>query len=140
MSSAPEVSINGFSFGSSSSSSSSDREALRQRNNRILQRNSNVDLNPCVDEQRLSMHCLAEHDYRKDACQKYFDNYNQCNRFWNQIRQQRRMAGEQPELPAADERARILDEKRRKDEQLVRRIQEERQLRQQQRQQQKPQP
>lgn len=113
MSNAPEV-----------PAKASSRQAYLERNNRLRQRNMNADLNPCVDEQRLSLRCLADHDYQKDACQRFFDNYNQCNGFWNEIRKQRRMNGVKPELPVAEERIKILNEKRLKDQQLLKRIQE----------------
>nr|XP_045622278.1 coiled-coil-helix-coiled-coil-helix domain-containing protein 7-like [Procambarus clarkii]XP_045622279.1 coiled-coil-helix-coiled-coil-helix domain-containing protein 7-like [Procambarus clarkii] len=68
------------------------------------------DKNPCIKEHKLSFKCLDDNSYNRELCGSYFDNYNRCREFWNQVRVDRRKAGIVPHLPPAEERDHIKKE------------------------------
>lgn len=63
--------------------------------------------NPCFEESMMSQRCLSSNNYKKDNCESFFENYRQCQRFWNKVRQQRFFEGKRPLLPPAAERQQI---------------------------------
>lgn len=67
----------------------------------------NVSKDPCAQESKLSMKCLNDHDYDRIACQKFFDNYNNCKKFWLSVQRNRRSAGIYPLLPPPEDRDQI---------------------------------
>ena len=50
------------------------------------------------------MKCLSKNNYNKEACGVYFDNYNNCRKFWLDVQRARRIAGIYPLLPPISER------------------------------------
>jgi cytochrome c oxidase assembly protein subunit 23 len=41
---------------------------------------------PCADEARLSMKCLNDNGFDKNACRVHFENYKACKTFWMKVR------------------------------------------------------
>lgn len=60
--------------------------------------------NPCAAEGRASQKCLSNNNYYKPACQLYFDNYNNCKKFWGEVIKARKRNGLEPQLPPSSER------------------------------------
>lgn len=87
-------------------------------------RKAQEEVNPCLNEQRLSLKCLSDHDFHKEQCQQYFDNYNECKRFWTAIKKERHRLDQRPYMPGTAERERILKEKQTKDADTVRKLKE----------------
>ncbi|XP_076180135.1 coiled-coil-helix-coiled-coil-helix domain-containing protein 7 isoform X3 [Ptiloglossa arizonensis] len=46
-----------------------------------LQHNQAIS-NPCLKEHNLSLMCLDKNDYKPENCEVYFQNYNNCKKFW----------------------------------------------------------
>ncbi|XP_026750601.1 coiled-coil-helix-coiled-coil-helix domain-containing protein 7 [Galleria mellonella] len=67
-------------------------------------------LNPCLKEQEQSYECLNKNGFDHEKCEKYFDNYNTCKKFWGQVSRNRRSKGIQPYLPDVEEREKIKAE------------------------------
>ncbi|XP_026332778.1 coiled-coil-helix-coiled-coil-helix domain-containing protein 7 [Hyposmocoma kahamanoa] len=67
-------------------------------------------LNPCLKEQQMSYQCLDKNAFDQEKCQKYFDNYNTCKKFWGKIYSDRRARGIQPYLPNIEDRAKIKED------------------------------
>jgi len=65
--------------------------------------------NPCSAEGAASMKCLSKNNYNKEACGMYFENYNNCKKFWGQVQRARRIAGIYPLLPPIPEREGIKE-------------------------------
>ncbi|XP_063983279.1 coiled-coil-helix-coiled-coil-helix domain-containing protein 7 [Diachasmimorpha longicaudata] len=66
--------------------------------------------NPCFEESEKTRKCLEKNNYDRDSCSPYFENFNQCKKFWNEVKWSRRAKGIQPELPHPDERPKIRAE------------------------------
>lgn len=67
---------------------------------------------PCAEESRASLKCLSRTNYdlkNRDACQPYFDNYNNCKKFWLGVQKARRVKGISPLLPPLCERGYIKE-------------------------------
>ncbi|KPJ08960.1 Coiled-coil-helix-coiled-coil-helix domain-containing protein 7 [Papilio machaon] len=67
-------------------------------------------LNPCLKEQNQSYECLNKNGYNQEKCEAYFDNYNTCKKFWNQVSKDRRAKGIKPHLPDVEEREKVKEE------------------------------
>ncbi|XP_066592683.1 coiled-coil-helix-coiled-coil-helix domain-containing protein 7 [Prorops nasuta] len=74
-----------------------------------LKRNLEEDI-PCMKERELSSKCLSDNNYNHDACKLYFDNYNNCNKFWDAVYRDRRHKNIRPLLPPIDEREQVRQE------------------------------
>ncbi|GFY71843.1 uncharacterized protein TNIN_41301 [Trichonephila inaurata madagascariensis] len=83
------------------SNSEKFNEAKAQFKERVIR------LNPCHNERDLSLNCLDEYYYARDKCQTYFDNYNNCRRFWGFVTKQRRKEGIKPYLPEPEDRDKV---------------------------------
>ncbi|XP_043099322.1 coiled-coil-helix-coiled-coil-helix domain-containing protein 7 [Puntigrus tetrazona] len=68
----------------------------------------NVDINPCIEESDGSQKCLDAYNYDKSMCYAYFTRYKNCRKYWHGVMLQRRRDGVKPDMPAADERERII--------------------------------
>ncbi|GFT75364.1 uncharacterized protein NPIL_354921 [Nephila pilipes] len=64
-------------------------------------------INPCHKERDSSLKCLDEYYYNRNKCQAYFDNYNNCKKFWGFVMKQRRREGIKPYLPEPEDRDKI---------------------------------
>jgi hypothetical protein len=53
------------------------------------------------------MKCLEINGYDRDKCETYFDNYKECKKFWNSVRDARAKKGVKPAMPPPEERAAI---------------------------------
>ena len=62
-----------------------------------------------MHESKASLSCLSKENYEKSACKEYFDNYNNCKKFWLGVQRARRAAGIYPYLPPVSERASIKE-------------------------------
>ncbi|KAI5696478.1 hypothetical protein M8J75_013507 [Diaphorina citri] len=49
--------------------------------------------NPCAKENEISMKCLDRNNYIKELCEKEFENYKICKKFWYYVAQDRRSKG-----------------------------------------------
>ncbi|XP_041970012.1 coiled-coil-helix-coiled-coil-helix domain-containing protein 7 [Aricia agestis] len=67
-------------------------------------------LNPCLKEQEQSYACLNKNNFVQEKCEKYFDNYNICKKFWGKVYQDRKARGITPYLPDIEERAKIKED------------------------------
>ncbi|XP_006633978.2 coiled-coil-helix-coiled-coil-helix domain-containing protein 7 [Lepisosteus oculatus] len=67
------------------------------------------DTNPCIEETDGSRKCLDGNNYNRDMCSAYFLRYKNCRKFWHNIMIQRRRDGVKPDMPAAEERQKILE-------------------------------
>ncbi|GIY83394.1 uncharacterized protein CEXT_681121 [Caerostris extrusa] len=67
-------------------------------------------INPCVKERDLSLKCLDEFYYARRKCQPFFDNYNNCRKFWNFVTKERRKEGIKPYIPPPEEREQLKTE------------------------------
>ncbi|CAG0920011.1 unnamed protein product, partial [Notodromas monacha] len=63
--------------------------------------------NPCSEEAAQSMKCLHDNAFDRDKCETFFDNYNECKKFWTAVKQHRVQNGISPPLPPLAERAAI---------------------------------
>ena len=68
---------------------------------------NNARSNPCYLEAQQSMKCLQNNGYDRDKCEKYFDNYKECKKFWNSVRDVRAKNGIKPAMPPHEEREAI---------------------------------
>ncbi|KAI7814567.1 coiled-coil-helix-coiled-coil-helix domain-containing protein 7 [Triplophysa rosa] len=68
----------------------------------------NVDRNPCIEESDGSQKCLDAYNYDKNMCSAYFLRYKNCRKYWHAVMAQRRRDGVKPDMPAAEERERII--------------------------------
>jgi len=62
---------------------------------------------PCAVEGKASQKCLSTNNYDKSACGLYFDNYNNCKKFWGSVYLARKRAGITPYLPPSQDRPAI---------------------------------
>lgn len=76
-------------------------EAKTQFKERVIR------LNPCHKERDSSLNCLDEYYYSRDKCKPYFENYNNCRKFWGFVMKQRRKEGIKPYLPEPEDRDKI---------------------------------
>ncbi|XP_043673535.1 coiled-coil-helix-coiled-coil-helix domain-containing protein 7 [Vespula pensylvanica] len=76
---------------------------------RNLRRNHEAD-NPCLKEYDLSLECLSNNNYIRDACQAYFNNYKICQKFWQKIVADRKLKDIKPYLPSPEDRENIKNE------------------------------
>ncbi|XP_011883322.1 PREDICTED: coiled-coil-helix-coiled-coil-helix domain-containing protein 7 [Vollenhovia emeryi] len=73
---------------------------------RTLRRNQETD-NPCYKEHLQSLRCLDSNQTDRSACEPYFVNYKNCKKFWNTVREDRKLKGIKPYLPPLEERVKI---------------------------------
>lgn len=66
--------------------------------------------NPCIKENEMSMACMNEHNFDRDQCMIFFQNYRNCMDFWSRVSKDRRRAGIKPNLPPPSERDQIKHE------------------------------
>ncbi|CAL9687274.1 unnamed protein product [Knipowitschia caucasica] len=68
----------------------------------------NEDINPCLAETDASRMCMDYHNYERERCAAYFQNYKNCRKYWHNIMIQRRRDGVKPDMPTAAERQEML--------------------------------
>lgn len=66
--------------------------------------------NPCLKEMQRSLQCLEKNQNTQKLCQKYFDHYNICRKFWSVVTTERRKLGIEPPLPPPEEREKVRKE------------------------------
>ncbi|KAL1454050.1 hypothetical protein WDU94_010343 [Cyamophila willieti] len=44
-----------------------------------------IERNPCMKENEISMKCLDRNNYIKANCEKEFENYRVCRKFWSAV-------------------------------------------------------
>lgn len=91
------------------------REMLNDNANKSASHTNKTKMNreenhPCLKEHRASLKCLEKNASNQDSCRRYFDNYNACMGFWNNVKSMRRRRGITPELPPVEEREAIIKE------------------------------
>jgi len=59
---------------------------------------------PCWFESRQSMKCLEDNGYDRTQCQKQFDNYQACKKFWGKVYSARKWSGITPYDAPPEER------------------------------------
>ncbi|CAB3229904.1 unnamed protein product [Arctia plantaginis] len=64
-------------------------------------------LNPCLKEQEQSYACLSKNNYDQSKCEKFFDNYNICKKFWGKVYTDRKTKGLYPYMPHIEDREKI---------------------------------
>lgn len=67
-----------------------------------LKRWRDDDRNYCLMEANASMKCLSKNGYDRNACEEYFERYNDCKKEFNSIKNERRRQGFNPS-PDAEE-------------------------------------
>lgn len=73
-----------------------------------LKRWTDEDNNPCKIEANASYQCLHDNNFDRKKCEGAFINYRNCQKFWNNIKKERRKQGISPAMPSEKERAEIL--------------------------------
>ncbi|KAI4496603.1 PREDICTED: coiled-coil-helix-coiled-coil-helix domain-containing protein 7 [Polistes canadensis] len=73
-------------------------------------RRNHEETNPCVKEQNLSLKCLDDNYYVHDACKAYFENYRNCQGFWQKVVADRRRNNVKPYLPIPEDRESVKNE------------------------------
>jgi len=63
-----------------------------------------IEKDPCTMESKESMKCLDDNNYDRKKCEKYFDNYKACKKFWWSVGLARSRSGVSPSLPPLHER------------------------------------
>ncbi|KAK3763565.1 hypothetical protein RRG08_056989 [Elysia crispata] len=66
--------------------------------------------NPCVKEHQMTMQCLEETGYDRAQCDKFYENYRNCKKFWSWITAERKRKGIKPYLPDPDDRDAVKQE------------------------------
>ncbi|XP_047358117.1 coiled-coil-helix-coiled-coil-helix domain-containing protein 7 isoform X2 [Vespa velutina] len=61
-------------------------------------------------EHDLSLQCLSDNNYIRDACQDYFQNYRICQKFWKKIVVDRKRKNIKPYLPSPEDRENVKNE------------------------------
>uniref|UniRef100_A0A8D9BBG0 Coiled-coil-helix-coiled-coil-helix domain-containing protein 7 n=1 Tax=Cacopsylla melanoneura TaxID=428564 RepID=A0A8D9BBG0_9HEMI len=68
-----------------------------------------IDNNPCAKENDISMKCLDKNNYIKAKCEREFENYKICRKFWSAVARDRsdkglplKMTAEEREQAKAD--------------------------------------
>ena len=74
----------------------------------MSQKNS-VENDPCFYEGKASMKCVIDNVGNKDACQKYFESYKKCKKFWFDVYKVRRQADLTPYLPPVNQRQAFVE-------------------------------
>jgi len=59
---------------------------------------------PCYKERQISLRCMDEKNYDKDACYREFVNFRNCKTFWTTIIKERRRDQIKPDVPPPEER------------------------------------
>ncbi|RWS22604.1 mitochondrial intermediate peptidase-like protein [Leptotrombidium deliense] len=70
----------------------------------------NEETNPCFAESQISKKCLSDNNYDYDKCEREFENFKACKKFWHSVVQDRRKKGLKPDLPPLSERRALKEE------------------------------
>lgn len=93
--------------------SNKSRIRRNEEKQKAIEYASKVDLpdkNPCIDESKLVYKCLNDNDYDRMKCEKHFENYRNCKKFWGAVKRERWWHGIKPHLPPASEREQVKKE------------------------------
>jgi len=63
-----------------------------------------IEKDPCTLESKASLKCMDDNNYNRSLCQKYFENYQACKKFWGSVYTARKRAGIVPYLAPVNER------------------------------------
>ncbi|XP_015191147.1 PREDICTED: coiled-coil-helix-coiled-coil-helix domain-containing protein 7 [Polistes dominula] len=73
-------------------------------------RRNHEETNPCMKEHNLSLKCLDDNNYVHDACELYFENYRNCQDFWQKVVADRKRKNVTPYLPIPEDRENVKNE------------------------------
>ncbi|KAL0111366.1 hypothetical protein PUN28_012928 [Cardiocondyla obscurior] len=83
-----------------------DSHGITGSDRRVMRHNQETD-NPCYKEHLLSLRCLDSNQTDRNECKLYFQNYNNCKKFWASVQADRRSKGIKPHMPPLEERINI---------------------------------
>ncbi|GFR65267.1 coiled-coil-helix-coiled-coil-helix domain-containing protein 7 [Elysia marginata] len=62
------------------------------------------------EEHQMTMQCLDDNGYDRAQCEKFYENYRNCKKFWSWIAAERKRRGITPHLPAPEDREAVKQE------------------------------